>query len=306
MRSWGWTKGLHPDSEAGLGSGLEAHITSSGAGRGWREGSTPQISRAYWAMVRSLENLPDVAMFRITIRVHSLGFYRPKGNSGFILQVGSPASTPLHPSQGHRSPASPWPRTPPYLEQRADFLLTFDIVFIICKDFKPGGDGQAGSSMRSRAKPILSCWTSGDLESDAASKGASPTCPGPLSSLPTRPSPEQPSCPTCPAPCVASSPVVVHEHVDNVLEEVRLFGGEESAAELLDDLPKLRNPIIVLLGIVPVGQSCGQRPGTRGLALSPKKSPEILSPRVSLLLPSLQLPLEALSLSLLCSAFCPS
>lgn len=57
-----------------FGSGLEAQIFSSGAGMRWRVGSTPQISLAYWAMVRSLENLPDVAMFRITIRVHSLGF----------------------------------------------------------------------------------------------------------------------------------------------------------------------------------------------------------------------------------------
>ena len=63
-----------------FGSGLEAQIFLSGAGRRWRLGSMPQISLAYWAMVRSLENLPEVAMFRITIRVHSLGFYKPKGS----------------------------------------------------------------------------------------------------------------------------------------------------------------------------------------------------------------------------------
>lgn len=80
-------------------------MVSSGAGRRLREGSTPQISRAYWAIVRSLENLPDVAMFRITIRVHSLGFYKPKESSGFILPVGSPASTPSH-------PGPPKPRQP--------------------------------------------------------------------------------------------------------------------------------------------------------------------------------------------------
>jgi hypothetical protein len=62
-----------------MGSDVEAQIFSSGAGRRWREGSTPQISRAYWAMVRSLENLPEVAMFLITIRVHSLGFCRQQG-----------------------------------------------------------------------------------------------------------------------------------------------------------------------------------------------------------------------------------
>lgn len=43
-------------------------------------------------MVRSLENLPEVAMFLITVRVHSLGFYRPKGSSGFTLLVGFPLS----------------------------------------------------------------------------------------------------------------------------------------------------------------------------------------------------------------------
>ena len=112
MRSWGWTKGLHTDSAAGLGSGVEAQIISSGAGRGWREGSTPQISRAYWAMVRSLENLPEVAMFRITIRVHSLGFYRPKGNSGFTLQVGSPATPPPIPARATRALPQPLAQDP--------------------------------------------------------------------------------------------------------------------------------------------------------------------------------------------------
>jgi hypothetical protein len=34
-------------------------------------GSACQISLAYSAMVRSLENLPDVARFRITLRVHA-------------------------------------------------------------------------------------------------------------------------------------------------------------------------------------------------------------------------------------------
>lgn len=47
---------------------------SSGAGILSRLGSMPQISRAYWEMVRSLENLPQPAMLWITILVHSLGF----------------------------------------------------------------------------------------------------------------------------------------------------------------------------------------------------------------------------------------
>lgn len=44
---------------------------------------------------------------------------------------------------------------------------------------------------------------------------------------------------------------MVHEHVDNVLEQVGLFGGEETTAQLLNDLPKLRNSVVVLLGTVP-------------------------------------------------------
>lgn len=36
---------------------------SLGAGSLTSVGSTPQISRAYWAMVRSLENFPDAAIF---------------------------------------------------------------------------------------------------------------------------------------------------------------------------------------------------------------------------------------------------
>lgn len=45
---------------------------SSGAGILSRLGSMPQISRAYWAMVRSLENFPQEATFWITLRVHCL------------------------------------------------------------------------------------------------------------------------------------------------------------------------------------------------------------------------------------------
>lgn len=40
------------------------------------EGSTPQISRAYSVIVRSLENLPEQAIFLMTFLVHPLGFCR--------------------------------------------------------------------------------------------------------------------------------------------------------------------------------------------------------------------------------------
>ena len=41
---------------------------------GMGHGSTFQMSRAYSAMVRSLENFPELATFRIALRAHSLGF----------------------------------------------------------------------------------------------------------------------------------------------------------------------------------------------------------------------------------------
>lgn len=53
-----------PHSRGSLGGGI---LTS--------DGSTPQISRAYSVMVRSLENFPEAAMFLITVLVHSFGFW---------------------------------------------------------------------------------------------------------------------------------------------------------------------------------------------------------------------------------------
>ena len=40
---------------------------------GTAQGFTFQISVAYSVMVRSLENLPDAATFRIAVRVHASG-----------------------------------------------------------------------------------------------------------------------------------------------------------------------------------------------------------------------------------------
>ncbi len=42
------------------------------------EGSTPQISLAYSAMVLSLENLPDEAMFIAHFSNHKAGFWKNK------------------------------------------------------------------------------------------------------------------------------------------------------------------------------------------------------------------------------------
>lgn len=53
------------------------------------DGSTPQISRAYWVMVRSLENFPEAAMLRITILVHSVGFWGEGRGSGGVYKSNS-------------------------------------------------------------------------------------------------------------------------------------------------------------------------------------------------------------------------
>lgn len=63
---------------------------------------------------------------------------------------------------------------------------------------------------------------------------------------------------------------MVHEHVDNVLEQVRLLRGEEATAQLFDDLPKLRNSVIVLLGIVPARAYLWSAPA-RGCPASQRK-----------------------------------
>lgn len=49
-------------------------------------------------------------------------------------------------------------------------------------------------------------------------------------------------------------PVMVHQHVDNIFEAVWLLGREEAAADLVHGLSQLRQTVIVLLGMVPVGR----------------------------------------------------
>src|SRR5882672_8077367 len=48
---------------------LSCRVVVYGTGHGF----TPQISAAYSAMVRSLENLPELAMFRMALRAHACG-----------------------------------------------------------------------------------------------------------------------------------------------------------------------------------------------------------------------------------------
>jgi len=43
---------------------------------------------------------------------------------------------------------------------------------------------------------------------------------------------------------------MIHEHVDNVFEEFRLFGAKESSADLIHHLFKFRQALVVFPGIV--------------------------------------------------------
>ena len=48
-------------------------------------------------------------------------------------------------------------------------------------------------------------------------------------------------------------PVVVHQHVDHILEAVRIFGRKEATADLINSLSQLRQALIEFSGIVPTG-----------------------------------------------------
>lgn len=48
-------------------------------------------------------------------------------------------------------------------------------------------------------------------------------------------------------------PVMVQQHVDNVLKAVGLPGGEEAAVNLVHGLPQLGQTVVVLAGVVPAG-----------------------------------------------------
>lgn len=50
-------------------------------------------------------------------------------------------------------------------------------------------------------------------------------------------------------------PVMVQQHVDNVLKAVGLSGGEEAAVDLVHSLPQLGQAVVVLMGVVPAGDS---------------------------------------------------
>lgn len=45
-------------------------------------------------------------------------------------------------------------------------------------------------------------------------------------------------------------PVMVQQHVDNVLEEVVLVGAKESTSDLVHGLLQLRNAVVVVHGII--------------------------------------------------------
>lgn len=47
-------------------------------------------------------------------------------------------------------------------------------------------------------------------------------------------------------------PVMVHQHVDHILEQLRLLGTEVASLDLVNHLPQLRQTVIILSSIVPV------------------------------------------------------
>lgn len=49
-------------------------------------------------------------------------------------------------------------------------------------------------------------------------------------------------------------PVMVHEHIDNATEEIRLLGTEETSCNLVDGLLQLRDTVIVFRSIISVVQ----------------------------------------------------
>lgn len=48
-------------------------------------------------------------------------------------------------------------------------------------------------------------------------------------------------------------PVMVHQHVDHILEAVWIFGRKEAAADLINSLSQLWQALIEFSGIVPIG-----------------------------------------------------
>lgn len=101
---------------------VEVYCRSSGAASFSKVGSTPQISRAYWEMVRSLENLPEPAMLRIAFLVHSLGFCSGRKNRESAgLKTFSSVKTVYN----------------THLIQSTDFLLAFDVVLIVGENLEP-------------------------------------------------------------------------------------------------------------------------------------------------------------------------
>ena len=72
----GWFRGLSPGESQRVGVFMGRIPDQFRSRRLWRptfSGLTSQMSRAYSAMVRSLENLPMPAVLRIDLRVHSWG-----------------------------------------------------------------------------------------------------------------------------------------------------------------------------------------------------------------------------------------
>lgn len=75
----------------------------------------------------------------------------------------------------------------------------------------------------------------------------------------------------------ANAPVVVHQHVNHILEAVWLLGGKEATTDLVHSLPQLGQALIVLLGDVPAEMGCSvpgaPRQAASGQALAAPEPP---------------------------------
>lgn len=183
VRRWGWPEGLHTDWwGGGQVWGLVRRLRPDHQGLAGAGGKAPRPR----SPGRTGQWCGRWRTFRTWLCSGSPSASTLSGSTGQKETLGSLCWRGPH-LPPHPSPAGPWPRTP-YLVQGTDFVLAFNIVFIICKDFKPGGERAGRKLPEVKAEPIRSWWTPGGLESDAASLEP---CPA-LLTHPALPSPAAP------------------------------------------------------------------------------------------------------------------
>lgn len=158
-----------------------------------------------------------------------------------------PSSPPVSPLHCHGQGLHPSPLVgSSYHEQLVHLALAFNVSLVVGKHLKP--------ETQSRVRLGFACCRVPAWQ-DRAARTSSCGQAG-LSPWPGAPRPagkvawaggEQPTK----GDACQDSPVVVHEHVDNVPEATRVSRGEKAAADLVDGLPQLWQPLVVLPRVVP-------------------------------------------------------